>query len=248
MENIQYIKVELNKIGDRYADLRIIQPQAESSMERSMRLYGQMTPVIIGCEANKTYEMVDGFKRLRSGRKLGYTTLQAKIFSRGRHALKAAIIHLNTKTRTIASLETGLVIRSLYREDGLSQVEIAGLLGRHKSFVCRRLRLVENLSEEVLDHLKPNGCNTKKLHDQAIIGKSSNALLLNIFLTTLRPLRQAFFNLPVRTNERRKIIFSAFSLFQNMPAPLMRRLMTRRIALSTVPLPVGRPSSRNVLY
>ncbi len=28
------------------------------------------------------------------------------------------------------------------------------------------------------------GCNTKKLHDQATIGKSSNMLLLNIFLTT----------------------------------------------------------------
>jgi hypothetical protein len=33
-------------------------------------------------------------------------------------------------------------------------VEIAALLGRHKSFVCRRLRMVEALSDEVPDHLK----------------------------------------------------------------------------------------------
>jgi hypothetical protein len=30
-------------------------------------------------------------------------------------------------------------IRSLYREDHLSQIEIAALLNRHKSFMCRRL-------------------------------------------------------------------------------------------------------------
>ena len=47
-----------------------------------------------------------------------------------------------------------MVIRSLYRHDHLSQVEIAALLDRHKSFVCRRLQLVERLAEEVLEHLK----------------------------------------------------------------------------------------------
>ena len=154
MGNGSYITVPLSDIGERYADLRIIMPQAERAMERSMRHYGQMTPVVVGREDGNTYEMADGFKRLRAGRKLGLETLQAKVFSGGRRALKAAIIHLNAKARTIADLETGMVIRSLYREDGLNQVQIATLLGRHKSFVCRRLRLVEKLSDEVLEHLK----------------------------------------------------------------------------------------------
>jgi hypothetical protein len=68
--------------------------------------------------------------------------------------MKAAIIYLNTKARTIADIESALVIRSLYREDNLSQIEIATLLNRHKSFVCRRLKLAEKLSDEVMDHLK----------------------------------------------------------------------------------------------
>ena len=72
----------------------------------------------------------------------------------GRRAMKAAIIYLNTKARTIADIESAMVIRSLYRHDHLSQVEIAALLDRHKSFVCRRLQLVERLGDEVLDHLK----------------------------------------------------------------------------------------------
>jgi hypothetical protein len=46
------------------------------------------------------------------------------------------------------------VVHSLCREDGLSQVEIAVLLGRHKSWVCRRLSLVERLCDEALEHMR----------------------------------------------------------------------------------------------
>jgi hypothetical protein len=153
MDPVPHMKVAPADIHERYANLRIIWPQAESAMERSLRLYGQMAPVILG-RVEDAYEMVDGFKRLRAARKLGLETLCARIFPGGARAMKAAIIHFNTRSRTMAELETGMVIRSLHREDGLSQVEIAALLGRHKSFVCRRLRMVEELSEEVIEHLK----------------------------------------------------------------------------------------------
>jgi ParB/RepB/Spo0J family partition protein len=153
MSEASYITLLIETIGRRYADLRIIQPAAEKSMERSMQRHGQLTPVVVGSNG-EGYEMVDGFKRLRAGRKLGYKSLKACVMPGGRRAMKAAIIYLNTKARTIADIESAMVIRSLYRHDHLSQVEIAALLDRHKSFVCRRLQLVERLAEEVLEHLK----------------------------------------------------------------------------------------------
>lgn len=148
-----YIAISPDDACESYADLRIIQPAAEKAMERSMTNYGQLTPVVVG-QMGERYEMVDGFKRLRAGRKLKYGSLQARIMPGGKRAMKAAIIYLNAKGRTIADLESALVIRSLCREDNLSQIEIAALLNRHKSFVCRRLKLVENLNDEVLEHLK----------------------------------------------------------------------------------------------
>lgn len=154
METVSSITIAVNDIGERYSALRIIQPKADKAMERSMSRHGQLTPVVIGGKSHAGYEMVDGFKRLRVGRKLGYTTLQARVMSGSERVMKAAIIHLNAQARTIADLETALVIQSLYRKNGLSQVEIAALLDRHKSFVCRRLQLVEKLSEDVIEHLK----------------------------------------------------------------------------------------------
>ena len=119
-----------------------------------MSRYGQLTPVVIGASCDDRYEMVDGFKRLRAGRKLGYSAIQARVMSGSERVMKAAIIHFNAQARTIADLETALVIQSLCRKNGLSQVEIAALLDRHKSFVCRRLQLVEKLSSDVIEHLK----------------------------------------------------------------------------------------------
>jgi len=39
-------------------------------------------------------------------------------------------------------------VHALVRSDGLTQVEVAELLGRHKSWVCRRLALLEKLGAE----------------------------------------------------------------------------------------------------
>jgi len=154
MESVSVITIAASDIGERYADLRIIQPKADKAMQRSMGRYGQLTPVVVGRHPDERYEMVDGFKRLRAGRQLGYSELQARVMSGSERVMKAAIIHLNAQARTIADLETALVIQSLYRRNGLSQAEIAAVLDRHKSFVCRRLQLVEKLSEDVIEYLK----------------------------------------------------------------------------------------------
>jgi ParB-like chromosome segregation protein Spo0J len=46
-------------------------------------------------------------------------------------------------------LEEAWLIHALVRDDGLSQLEVAQLLGRHKSWVCRRLALLEKLEKNV---------------------------------------------------------------------------------------------------
>ena len=46
---------------------------------------------------------------------------------------KAAMIQLNWSGRSINEMEEALVVQSLHREDGLTQIEIAALIGRNKS-------------------------------------------------------------------------------------------------------------------
>jgi ParB-like chromosome segregation protein Spo0J len=67
---------------------------------------------------------------------------------------KAAIYGLNRAGGRTRELEEAWIVHALVREDGLTQVEVAELLGRHKSWVCRRLALIERLGPEAKDELR----------------------------------------------------------------------------------------------
>jgi hypothetical protein len=54
----------------------------------------------------------------------------------------------------LCELEEAWLVRSLYRDDQLTQPQIAQLLRRHKSWVCRRLALAEHLSDELTANVR----------------------------------------------------------------------------------------------
>lgn len=179
---VEYLDLPIGEIGTDYSKLRIVYPASDSAMRRSLRQYGQISPVIVGQPSENHYEMVDGFKRLRAGRELGFTSLKVRVLDIGLYALKAAIIHLNMRANTMADIEKALVIRSLHREDLLSQTEIAKLLGRHKSWVCRRLSLVERLCDEVLEHLKLGLINMTTGRELALLPRGNQPKVLRTIL------------------------------------------------------------------
>lgn len=51
-------------------------------------------------------------------------------------------------------LEESWIVHALVREDGLTQVEAARLLGRHKSWVNRRLAMLERLCDAAQEELR----------------------------------------------------------------------------------------------
>ena len=148
------VDMPLTRISERFGYLRIINPQADKAMLRSMEKYGQMTSVVVSRMEKGRYEMLDGFKRLRAGRALLLPSLNARILDLGIRAGKVALMQLNWIGKSISSMEEAMVVHSLYHEEGLSQVEIATLLGRHKSWVCRRVSLIERLSDEVQENIR----------------------------------------------------------------------------------------------
>lgn len=148
------MKIATAAIGERFAPLRIADPAAERAMLCSMRKFGQLTPVVVCRIAPGKQELLDGFKRLRAGRQLGLKELTARRLDVSLRACKAAMLQLNRAGRTISGMEEALVVHSLCHEDGLSQVEIATLLGCHKSWVCRRLALIERLCDEAQESIR----------------------------------------------------------------------------------------------
>lgn len=154
MAEVETLDIPVNALGESYGRFRMVHPASEAKVLESMRAFGQILPVVAveGFEPCR-YELIDGFKRLRACRELGSKTIQVRVLRVGSRPAKAAILELNWKAGSMRELEEALIIQSLHREDKLSQVDIALLLRRHKSWVCRRIALVERLCDEVLHHL-----------------------------------------------------------------------------------------------
>lgn len=142
------------KIGERFRSLRIVDPAAERAIVKSMHRYGQLTPVVVCCLEPGQFELLDGFKRLSGARNLSMSELTAYRLTASLRVGKAAMLHLNRAGRNISGMEEALVVHSLCHEDGLTQVEIAELLGRHKSWVSRRVALIARLSDEVQEQIR----------------------------------------------------------------------------------------------
>jgi ParB-like chromosome segregation protein Spo0J len=145
--------LDVAQLAERYRRYRLPDPEAEAVMARSLRRYGQLSPLVV-CLREETPEVIDGFKRLAAARVIGWKTLSARQLEADERTAKAAIYGLNHAGQRTREWEEAWIVHALVREDGLTQVEVAELLDRHKSWVCRRLALVEKLAEIAKEDLR----------------------------------------------------------------------------------------------
>lgn len=145
--------VALADLGEAYRRYRLSDPAAEEVMARSLRRYGQLTPVVV-CLRQGRPELLDGFKRRAAAALLPWPTLSARRIAADEAQAKAAIYGLNGTGSRPQPLEEAWIVHALVREDGLTQVQAAALLGEHKSWVCRRLAFLERLADEAQAELR----------------------------------------------------------------------------------------------
>jgi hypothetical protein len=144
----------LERIDERLHRYRLVQPKREQAMAGSLERYGQLSPIVICLDAEDCV-LIDGFKRLHAARRLnGMRHLAARRLEVDEQGAKAAIYNLNRIGQRPLELEESWIVHALVREDGLTQVEAARLLGRHKSWVNRRLAMLERLCEAAREELR----------------------------------------------------------------------------------------------
>lgn len=129
--------------GERLSGLRLADAPALRAMRASLAQHGQLSPVQ-AFEQGGALEIFDGFKRLRAARALGLGALRAAVseIDAAQAAVHMRELHAG---RGLTALEEGWIVRALYRDHHLTQGAIAARLGCDKTWVCRRLMLVEAL-------------------------------------------------------------------------------------------------------
>ena len=167
-------QVPLERLDERYARLRIPRPLQERAVAESMRRFGQLTPLVV-CPREQALAVVDGFKRVHAAQALGLESLEVRALPLSEQAAVAAIHGFNQHHRGLVDLEEGLIVQTLCREHGLSQVEVGELLGRHKSWVCRRLMLVERLDGQVAEDVRVGMVSTTTAREIARLPRGNQA-------------------------------------------------------------------------
>ncbi len=141
------LEVAPSELGEALSSMRLCPPQAQQAMQLSLSRLGQLTPVQ-AYRVGASLELFDGLKRLRAARELSWPKLRVEVHALDTTGAKVRLLCC-TAGAGLAELEEAWLVRSLYREDRISQPQIAVLLSRHKSWVCRRLALAEGLSDEL---------------------------------------------------------------------------------------------------
>jgi ParB-like chromosome segregation protein Spo0J len=116
---------------------------------------GEVRPLaVVVCMRDGRAELLDGFKRRAAAMLVPLRTLSVRVIEADEALAKAAIYGLNRLGSQPSVLEEAWIVHALVREDGLTQVQAAELLDHHKSWVNRRLALLERLCAEARGELR----------------------------------------------------------------------------------------------
>lgn len=149
MEEIIRIKpIEIVHLNLRYSHVRVQDPRAVIRMADSIARYGQIMPILVVMAEAPRCMLIDGYLRVAAAKRCGKDTLLSHIWHGSE---KDAICHVLVKDdqRKWDIFEQAGLIQELQRRHGLSQRQIAHLLGKNPSWVSRRLSILASLPDKV---------------------------------------------------------------------------------------------------
>ena len=157
--SIKIKQIEIVHLDLSYSDIRIQNPKAIIRMADALTNYGQIMPILVVAQQTPRYTLIDGYLRVAAASRLGKDTLSAHIFNGDE---KQALCHVLMKSgeRKWDIIEEAGLIQELHRRHELSQHQIARLLGKDKSWVSRRLALLEALPEQVIKCVQQGGISS----------------------------------------------------------------------------------------
>ncbi len=144
-------RVDPEKLDLSLGRLRQVPEPAVRSMTASLGRSGQLSP-LVAAAVGDALVLVDGFVRQAAARRLGLSSVFVEVVELSETQMKAQLYLLN-RERGLLLVEECRLVRELHDTDGLTQVQIADLLERHKSWVCRRLSLERALSPHLLEEM-----------------------------------------------------------------------------------------------
>jgi ParB/RepB/Spo0J family partition protein len=142
----------VESLGTQLSRVRCRRPALIDRMVSSLSTHGQLAP-LVAVEKSGALEVLDGFKRLAAAKRIGWPELAVSTAQMDETVQWATMLALNRGPQSMSELDEALILRELV-QTGLTQTQIAELVQRHKTWVSRRIGLVERLHPELVEQMK----------------------------------------------------------------------------------------------
>ncbi len=140
-------KIDFHLLDLRYSHTRIRSDKVLAKIRNSIEAYGQLVPVVVTVEQDR-FVLIDGYLRIAALKACGHDVVTAQIIP---DKEPDALISLlaNNRIQSLEIIEQAALIQELRHRFSYSFEKIGQRIGHDKSWVKRRLDLLESLPEEV---------------------------------------------------------------------------------------------------
>ena len=146
--NIKIEEIPIEEFDLSLSGMRIMNMTRIGQIERSMRVHGQLQPVVARVHEGGV-QLIDGYKRLYASEPLMMDTLQCQLLEVDEQQAKVLLLSYNRSNQTMEAWEEALVLKDLLEKHNVDQRQLAKLTGHSPSWVSRRLSLISKIDEEV---------------------------------------------------------------------------------------------------
>jgi ParB family chromosome partitioning protein len=144
MAQVAVLMVEPERIVmNRFQPRQVFEPQALDELAAAIKAQGIVEPLIVRPSIAGKYELIAGERRLRASRLAGMD--QVPVIVReldDRGALEMSLVE-NLLRENLNPIEEGNAFKRLNREFVLTHEQIAGRIGKSRTYVTNMIRLIE---------------------------------------------------------------------------------------------------------
>ena len=144
------LRVPISKVRPNHLQpRRHFDAEALSELTGSIKLHGLAQPLVVSADADGTYELIAGERRLRACELAGFTEVEVVVRqpAEDKHRLSLSLAE-NLQRENLNAVEAALGYCRLQKEFGLDQNGVAEMVGKSKQSISNTLHILD-LPEEM---------------------------------------------------------------------------------------------------
>ena len=180
----------MHQLALRYEALRKRQPAQERALLGSLAELGQQCPIVVVNEpagAVDQFVLIDGYKRVRALKRLARDTVHSTCWQMSE--LEALLLERSLRCASEDALDQAWLLCELIGHFGLSIEELSRRFAHSKSWVSRRLALIQVLPQAVQEQVRAGALSAHAAMKYLVPLARANAEAATQFAAAITPLR-----------------------------------------------------------